>query len=57
MGQRKEGQPPGTSNGEWEIHTADLRGSKYSPLDQVNPSNFGRFESSNSVAARPGASM
>jgi glucose dehydrogenase len=25
---------PSTKNGEWPMYTADLRGSKYSPLDQ-----------------------
>ena len=27
---------PSTKNGEWPMYTADLRGSKYSPLDQIN---------------------
>ena len=35
---------PSTKNGEWPYYTADLRGSKYSPLDQVNASNFNRLE-------------
>ncbi len=35
---------PSTSNGEWPMYTADLRGSKYSPLDQVNASNFSKME-------------
>ena len=35
---------PSTKNGEWPMYTADLRGSKYSPLDQVNASNFNRLE-------------
>jgi glucose dehydrogenase len=35
---------PSTKNGEWPLYTADLRGSKYSPLDQVNASNFNRLE-------------
>ena len=35
---------PSTTNGEWPMYTADLRGSKYSPLDQINASNFGKLE-------------
>jgi quinoprotein glucose dehydrogenase len=29
---------------EWPIYTADLAGSKYRPLDQINASNFGKLE-------------
>jgi quinoprotein glucose dehydrogenase len=35
---------PSTKNGEWPMYTADLAGSKYSPLDQVNASNFSKME-------------
>ena len=35
---------PSTSNGEWPHYTADLSGSKYSPLDQINASNFSKLE-------------
>jgi quinoprotein glucose dehydrogenase len=35
---------PSTASGEWPMYTADLRGSKYSPLDQINPSNFSKLE-------------
>src|SRR5258707_8517508 len=35
---------PTTKNGEWPMYTADLRGSKYSPLDQINATNFGKLE-------------
>jgi len=31
---------PSTKNGEWPYYTADVRGTKYSPLDQINASNF-----------------
>jgi quinoprotein glucose dehydrogenase len=31
---------PSTSNGEWPHYNADLRGSRYSPLDQINGANF-----------------
>ena len=35
---------PSTANGEWPMYTADLRGSKYSPLDEVNSTNFSKLE-------------
>src|SRR3954463_5556652 len=35
---------PGTRNGDWPMYTADLRGSKYSPLDQINAQNFNKLE-------------
>jgi quinoprotein glucose dehydrogenase len=35
---------PSTRNGEWPMYTADIRGSKYSPLDQINASNFSKME-------------
>jgi len=35
---------PSTANGEWTHYTADVRGSKYSPLDQINASNFNKLE-------------
>jgi quinoprotein glucose dehydrogenase len=35
---------PSTKNGEWPHYNADLTGSRYSPLDQVNASNFGKLE-------------
>ena len=35
---------PSTKNGEWPMYTADLRGSKYSPLDQINGTNFNKLE-------------
>src|SRR6202162_3841138 len=38
------GVMPSTKNGEWPMYTADLRGSKYSPLDQINASNFNKLE-------------
>ena len=36
--------PPSTRNGEWPHYTADLRGTKYSPLDQIDARNFNRLE-------------
>src|SRR5215472_398702 len=39
-----QAQQPSTKNGEWPYYTADLKGSKYSPLDQINASNFNKLE-------------
>ena len=33
-----------TSRGEWPSYTGDTRGSRYSPLDQINASNFSTLE-------------
>src|SRR5260221_11535396 len=30
--------------GEWAWYTADIRGSKYMPLDQINATNFNNLE-------------
>jgi quinoprotein glucose dehydrogenase len=38
------GSRPSTTNGEWPHYTADLKGTRYSPLDQVNAANFGKLE-------------
>jgi quinoprotein glucose dehydrogenase len=41
------GQPagvPSTKNGDWTHYTADMHGTKYSPLDQINASNFNQLE-------------
>src|SRR6266540_7114277 len=35
---------PSTKTGEWPMYTADLRGSKYSPLDQIDANNFSKLE-------------
>ena len=35
---------PSTKNGEWPAYTADIRGSRYSPLDQINATNFKKLE-------------
>ncbi len=35
---------PSTQNGEWPMYTADLRGSKYSPLSQIDGSNFNKLQ-------------
>jgi len=43
-GQNRTTGLPSTANGEWTHYTADVRGSKYSPLSQVNASNFNKLE-------------
>jgi quinoprotein glucose dehydrogenase len=42
--QQASAQQPSTKNGEWPDYTADLKGSKYSPLEQINASNFKQLE-------------
>ena len=37
-------QQPSTKNGEWPYYTADLKGTKYSPADQINSGNFNQLE-------------
>src|SRR5262245_32735705 len=39
-----QGGLPSTKNGEWTHYTADVRGSRYSPLDQINTANFNQLE-------------
>ena len=38
------GTMPSTKKGDWTHYTADMRGTKYSPLDQINASNFNKME-------------
>ena len=38
-----QGQPS-TAKGDWPYYTADVKGSRYSPLDQINASNFNQLE-------------
>ena len=35
---------PSTAKGDWPHYTADIRGSRYSPLDQIDASNFNKLE-------------
>ncbi|MBI3048508.1 MAG: PQQ-binding-like beta-propeller repeat protein [Acidobacteria bacterium] len=35
---------PSTSRGEWPHYTGDLKGTRYSPLAQINASNFNQIE-------------
>src|SRR5262245_44440531 len=39
-----QGYVPSTKNGDWTHYTADAHGTKYSPLDQINASNFKDLE-------------
>ena len=43
-GQSASGGQPSTKNGEWPHYTADLSGSRYSPLEQINGANFSKLE-------------
>src|SRR3954463_5875463 len=36
--------PPSPKNGDWVAYTSDIRGTKYSPLDQVTAANFNKLE-------------
>ena len=47
MAPRAAGQAspmPSTKNGDWTHYTADVRGSRYAPLDQITPANFSKLE-------------
>src|ERR1700712_2294212 len=49
---------PSTKNGDWPMYTADLKGSKYSPLAQINAGNFNKLEvawrfKTDNLGARP----
>jgi quinoprotein glucose dehydrogenase len=39
-----QGYVPSTKNGDWTHYTADVRGTKYSPLDQITAANFNQLE-------------
>src|ERR1700731_4006383 len=38
------GSAPGTASGEWTHCAADVKGTRYLPLDQINASNFNKLE-------------
>src|SRR6516165_2380780 len=42
--QRSWQAQPSTKNGEWPSYNGDTRGTRYSPLDQINASNFSKLE-------------
>jgi quinoprotein glucose dehydrogenase len=41
---RGQSGQPSTSNGEWPTYNADLKGTRYSPLAQIDASNFAKLE-------------
>ncbi len=41
---RRPSRQPSPAAGDWPHYTADVRGTKYSPLDQINASNFKNLE-------------
>ena len=40
----QSGYQPSTKNGDWTHYTADVKGTKYSPLDQITAANFNHLE-------------
>ncbi|MBG99852.1 MAG: quinoprotein glucose dehydrogenase [Solibacterales bacterium] len=44
QGQESVVNQPSTERGEWPHYTGDLAGSRYSPLDQIDASNFNELE-------------
>src|SRR4051812_41410280 len=44
VGQDRSPRRASTANGDWPYYTADLRGTRYSPLDQINAANFNSLE-------------
>src|ERR1700753_3800977 len=44
VGQANNTGQPSTSKGDWPMYTADLRGSKYSPLADINGQTFNSLE-------------
>ena len=49
---------PSTKKGDWPYYFADAKGTRYSPLDQINASNFNRLEvawhfKTDNLGARP----
>ncbi|HYM21679.1 MAG TPA: PQQ-binding-like beta-propeller repeat protein [Vicinamibacterales bacterium] len=43
-GPRAQSGFPSVKNGEWPSYTADVRGTRYSPADQITGDNFNRLE-------------
>src|SRR2546423_13764433 len=41
---RAPARPPSPASGDWPHYTADIRGTKYSPLDQITADNFKNLE-------------
>jgi quinoprotein glucose dehydrogenase len=57
-GQSATRRMPSPANGEWVSYAADIRGTRYMPLDQINASNFSKLElvwrfNTNNLGPRP----
>jgi quinoprotein glucose dehydrogenase len=44
IGQTPARHLPSTAKGEWVSYAADIRGTRYMPLDQINASNFSKLQ-------------
>ena len=44
VGMAGQNGQPSTRNGEWPHYNADLKGTRYSPLDQIDATNFSKLE-------------
>ena len=44
VAQTPSGSFPSTEKGEWPYYTGDVKGTRYSPLDQIDASNFNELE-------------
>src|SRR5258708_34714642 len=40
----QQAKMPSTAGGDWPHYTADVKGTQYSPLDQINTANFKTLE-------------
>jgi quinoprotein glucose dehydrogenase len=44
VGVSSQSKQPSTTTGAWPHYSGDLKGTRYSPLDQINASNFNKLE-------------
>jgi quinoprotein glucose dehydrogenase len=44
VGVSSQSKQPSTATGAWPHYSGDLKGTRYSPLDQINASNFNKLE-------------
>lgn len=57
-GQHAPRKVPSAANGEWVSYAADIKGTRYMPLDQIDASNFSKLEiawrfTTNNLGPRP----
>ena len=57
-GQTETRRLPGPATGEWVSYAADIKGTRYMPLDQINATNFSKLElawrfTTNNLGPRP----